>query len=112
MKHIGSIELQSLTAMRLNAFYSDLSTNGRANGKGGLSPATVRYVHAIIRKASAADAMKETLSRATSRMPARVPRVPRPENPAWNSFTTTGAFPSNCAFARLFGQLPLTADFA
>jgi hypothetical protein len=49
--HLGSLPLQGLTASRLNALYADLLKKGRRNGKGGLSPATVRYVHAVIRKA-------------------------------------------------------------
>ena len=41
------------TGAHLNALYSDLLASGRRDGKGGLSPATVRYVHAVIRKALA-----------------------------------------------------------
>jgi len=48
---IGNVELQRLTASRLNGMYADLLANGRRDGKGGLSPETVRKVHITIRKA-------------------------------------------------------------
>lgn len=63
-KHIvprlGSLPLQGITAATLNALYADLLASGRRDGKGGLSPATVRYVHAVIRKALA-DAVRWNL---------------------------------------------------
>lgn len=49
--HIGSVPLQTLNAGRLNAFYAELLASGRRDGKGGLAPRSVRYVHAILRKA-------------------------------------------------------------
>lgn len=55
IKHInprlGSTKLQSLTVGALNAFYADLLEKGRADGKGGLSPKSVRNVHVTLRKA-------------------------------------------------------------
>ncbi len=54
---LGSVKLQALTPARLNAFYSDLIDHGRVNGKGGLSPKTVRNIHIPLRKALA-DAVK------------------------------------------------------
>lgn len=53
---IGHEPLQGLTAARLNAFYGERSKSGRRDGK-GLSPRSVRYLHAIIRHALA-DAVK------------------------------------------------------
>ena len=83
-KNLGSVRLQDLTAARLNALYSDLLTKGRANGKGGLSPATVRYVHSVIRKALS-DAMKENLITRNVADAARVPRVSRPQIRTWSA---------------------------
>jgi integrase len=37
----------------LNALYAELLENGRCNGKGGLSPRTVRYTHSVLRMALA-----------------------------------------------------------
>ena len=48
---IGNVPLASLTPLALTKFYGSLLTSGRVRGTGGLSPRTVRYVHAIIRKA-------------------------------------------------------------
>ncbi len=50
---LGPIPLQALTAARLNEFYALLSSNGRRDGRGGLAPKTVRYLHGIIHKALA-----------------------------------------------------------
>lgn len=48
---IGDLQLQAVTGADLNRLYGVLLASGRANGKGGLSPATVRRVHAVLRKA-------------------------------------------------------------
>lgn len=48
---LGSIPLQRLEPAHLDSFYGKLLESGRANGVGGLSPRTVRYIHTIIRKA-------------------------------------------------------------
>lgn len=51
--HIGAVPLSALTGQRLTALYRKLETEGRADGTGGLSARTVRYVHTIVRKALA-----------------------------------------------------------
>jgi integrase len=48
---IGSVPLQKLSGAHLNALYGDMLAKGRKDGKGGLSPRTVRYAHAIIHRA-------------------------------------------------------------
>jgi len=48
---IGRHRLQSMTGDQLNGLYAELLRNGRADGSGGLSPATVRRVHAVLNKA-------------------------------------------------------------
>lgn len=55
---IGSITLAQLSTSKIDAFYRDLEREGRADGTGGLSARTVRYVHTILRKALA-DAIKD-----------------------------------------------------
>lgn len=55
---IGSITLAQLSTSRIDAFYRELEREGRADGTGGLSARTVRYVHTILRKALA-DAVKD-----------------------------------------------------
>lgn len=54
---LGGIPLQQLNAVHLNRLYGYLLTEGRKDGKGGLSRKSVRYVHTIVRKALA-DAMR------------------------------------------------------
>lgn len=48
---VGGLRLQALTAAHLDHLYAGLLADGRRDGKGGLKPRTVRYVHTIIRKA-------------------------------------------------------------
>jgi len=55
--HIGSVALQKLAPGQLNALYAHLLAAGRRDGKGGLSPRSVRYVHAVIHRAMR-DALK------------------------------------------------------
>lgn len=50
--YIGRVRLGKLQAEDLEALYVDLLRDGRRKGDpGGLSPASVRYVHRVIRKA-------------------------------------------------------------
>lgn len=48
--HIGEVPLQAVRPARLTRLYRDLATTGGRRGT-GLSPRTVEYVHAILRKA-------------------------------------------------------------
>ncbi len=62
--HIGRIPLQRLTADDLDGLYDHLLENGRLNGGGGgLSPKTVRIIHAIMSKALADALRKGTVQR-------------------------------------------------
>ena len=45
---LGSIQLQKLTPDRIEAYYTDKLENGRRDGKGGLSPRTVRHHHRLL----------------------------------------------------------------
>jgi integrase len=47
---LGHQRLQRLTGDQLNAMYAELLADGRRDGE-GLSPRTVRYLHAIVRRA-------------------------------------------------------------
>jgi integrase len=49
--HLGDVELQKLDALQVQGFYSALLKSGRKKGSGGLSPQTVRHVHAVLRNA-------------------------------------------------------------
>ncbi len=51
LPRIGEKLLQEVGPSDLNALYAELLSSGRKSGKGGLSPRTVRYIHAILRRA-------------------------------------------------------------
>jgi integrase len=48
---LGGIPLMKLTAPHIRAAHARLLENGRKDGKGGLHPATVRYIHVILKQA-------------------------------------------------------------
>jgi integrase len=48
---LGSLQLQKLTAAEINGLYAHLLAAGRVQGEGGLSAASVRRVHAALRRA-------------------------------------------------------------
>lgn len=50
---LGGVPLLNLSAGHLNALYADLLADGRRDGRGGLSPTTVRLIHATLHKALA-----------------------------------------------------------
>ena len=81
---IGSVRLQDLNSFVLNALYDDLLSAGRRDGKGGLSPASVRYVHSVIRKALN-DAVKENLVPRNVADAARPPRVQGANIRTWSA---------------------------
>jgi integrase len=60
---LGMTPLQRLTTAQLNGLYADLLEKGRRDGKGGLSPRTVAYVHATVRKALAEAVRWQLLTR-------------------------------------------------
>jgi len=48
---LGSVSLSQLGPRHLQAFYSQQKTQGRIDGKGQLSPRTVRYCHSLLAEA-------------------------------------------------------------
>lgn len=48
---LGRLELSAIDARKLNALYASLLASGRVHGNGGLSPASVRRVHATVHRA-------------------------------------------------------------
>ncbi len=48
--HIGDLRLQAITPARITKLYRELATSGGRDST-GLSPRTVEYVHAVLRKA-------------------------------------------------------------
>jgi integrase len=48
---LGSLQLQKLNAGAINGLYAHLLEEGRVHGAGGLSPSSVRRVHAVLHRA-------------------------------------------------------------
>ena len=48
---LGALPLQHLTPAKLNAFYADVLAAGRRDGRGPISPKTVRHLHTTLHKA-------------------------------------------------------------
>ena len=84
LSRLGTLPLQGLTAARLNALYAELLSSGRADGKGGLSPSSVRYLHAVIRKALS-DAMRWNLLTRNVADAADPPRIARTQMKTWSA---------------------------
>ncbi len=79
LPHIGSQQLRQLNPTILDRLYADLVSNGHRKSSEGLSPKTVRYVHAILHKvlADAMDAGLVGINMAERAKPPR-PRSTRP----------------------------------
>lgn len=73
VKHLGHQQLRHITPLMLNSLYAELMTNGRADGKGGLSPKSVKYLHTMIHK-SLGDAVDAGLLASNPAARARAPR--------------------------------------
>lgn len=79
---LGGIKLQALNHGHLDGLYTDLVCAGRRDGKGGLSPRTVRYIHVLIH-AALKHAVSENLvprNVADRAKPPRAYRAPAPED--------------------------------
>jgi len=48
---LGDVSLQKLQTVDIDGAYGKALTVGRRNGKGGLAPATVHYMHRVLRQA-------------------------------------------------------------
>jgi len=84
LSRLGTLPLQGLTAARLNALYAELLSSGRADGKGGLSPSSVRYLHAVIRKALSGAVRWNLLTRNVADA-ADPPRIARTQMKTWSA---------------------------
>jgi integrase len=61
--HLGSVQLQKLSGSQINALYAKLALSGKQDGKRGLSPLTIRHVHATLHRALKDAVRWERLSR-------------------------------------------------
>ncbi|SEG94686.1 Site-specific recombinase XerD [Thermomonospora echinospora] len=76
--HIGGLRLQAVRPARITKLYRDLVTSGGRNGA-GLSPRTVAYVHAVLRKAFGDAVLVDQLLPSNPVERAKRPRTQRPE---------------------------------
>jgi integrase len=60
---LGAVLLNKLRPAQISAAYSQALTSGRRDGKGGLAPATVIYMHRLIKQALGQAARWELLAR-------------------------------------------------
>lgn len=74
--YIGGVQLGKLTSQMLIRLYQQLLESGRVKTEGGLSPATVRGVHALLHK-TLSDAVDGGL---IPRNPADAAKAPRPSS--------------------------------
>jgi integrase len=79
---LGAIPLAKLKPEQISAAYSAALTSGRRNGKGGLSPATVRAMHALIKSALS----QARIWRLIPRNPAADVKGPKPRRPALKTY--------------------------
>jgi integrase len=106
---LGSMPLQRLDGVKLNALYGRLLTDGRIRGGGGLSAASVRRVHATLHRAFR-DAMRWGYLLANPASAADPPRehVLARERPSWSS-AELAAFLRSVESDRLYGLWRLLA---
>jgi integrase/predicted RNA-binding Zn-ribbon protein involved in translation (DUF1610 family) len=106
---LGSLQLSRLSAQAINALYARLLENGRLQGKGALSPTTVRRVHATLHRAlkDAVRWQRLSVNPVDAADPPRGQSKQR-ELPAWNAEQLAG-FLSSVKDDRLFALWRLLA---
>lgn len=84
---LGRVPLHKLTAEDLDSLYARLLTNGRRDGKGGLSVKTVRNIHGVLHKALSDALRKGSVVRnvATVADPPKLSSAKRPEIKVWTA---------------------------
>jgi integrase len=85
IEHIGTVPLQRLDAVGLNALSARLLAKGKRGHAGGLSPRTVRYIHTIVGRALKDAVRWGRLVRDPADLadPPRLQASGRPEIPTW-----------------------------
>src|SRR5664280_668601 len=81
---LGTIPLRQLDRVTFSTYYGELSRTGRTDGKGGLSPRSIRAIHVTSHKALR-DAVKDNLLVRNPTEDAVVPAQVRSATPSWNA---------------------------
>jgi integrase len=106
--HIGALRLQAVRPARITTLYRDLAASGGRNGN-SLSPRTIEYVHAVLRKAFRDAVVIEQLLPSNPVERAKRPRKPASEpGKVWNA-SQLHAFLETAATHRLFAFYRLAA---
>jgi integrase len=79
---LGAVVLTKLRSMQISAAYAKALSGGRRDGRGGLSPSTVRYLHVIL-KASMGQAVRWQM---LARNPVDAVDPPKIERSAMNTY--------------------------
>jgi integrase len=106
---LGVLQLSRISAQAINTLYAKLLADGRVNGHGGLSPATVRRIHATLHRAlkDAVRWQRLALNPVDAADPPRGASKQR-DLPAWNSEQLAG-FLAHVRDDRLFAFWRLLA---
>jgi integrase len=81
---LGSVPLRQLDRTVFSTFYDELGRSGRRDGKGGLSPRSVRLIHVTAHKALD-DAVKDNRIPRNPTEHAAVPAKVRSTTPSWTA---------------------------
>ena len=102
---LGRTPLQKLNGARLNSFYAELASSGSSRRDGGLSPATVRRVHAVVHRALRDAVRWDRLGRnpADQADPPRQRAASKPEMATWSA-TEVQRFLGHAAGDRLYAM--------
>ena len=84
ISQLGAIRLDRLTPSRIQAYYADRLASGRLDGRGGLSPQTVKHHHTLLSRALNLAVKWNMLSRSPMDR-VEAPRVPRKNPPAFGA---------------------------
>lgn len=98
--HLGHLQLRQLSRATFSTFYGELSDSGRSDGKGGLSPRSVRAVHVTAHKALK-DAVKDNLIARNPTDDANVPAKVRSKTESWTA-EEAGQFLGSVRDSRLY----------
>jgi integrase len=85
---LGTVALRQLDRTAFSTFYDELGRSGRKDGKGGLSPRSVRLVHVTAHKALD-DAVRDNLLVRNPTEHAAVPGKSRSTTPSWTAEQVT-----------------------
>ena len=81
--NLGPGALQKLDGTRIDTFYTTLGKTGRCDGKGGLSPQTVRHIHRLLSMILASAVKAKKLAVSPMGAVQTTPKVRRPRIQFW-----------------------------